>query len=62
MFSLCPNIGLAVFDIASDSYLVVEYHGNMTNTTIAESKRFYWFHQIFFQVMYAFIFDFQIGQ
>ena len=38
MFSLCPNIGLAVFDIASDSYLVVEYHGNMTNTNVTEGE------------------------
>ena len=40
MFSLCPNIGLAVFDIASDSYLVVEYHGDMTNINITNSKCF----------------------
>ena len=31
--SLTPNIGLAAFDIASDAYLTVEYHTDMTNIT-----------------------------
>ncbi len=33
LFSLIPNIGLAVFDIFSDSYLTVEYHDKMINHT-----------------------------
>ena len=33
MTSLFPNVGLAVFDIFSDSYLTVEYHEEMLNDT-----------------------------
>ena len=38
--SLTPNIGLAFFDIYSDSYLSIEYFNDMTNSTkVTEQRR-----------------------
>ncbi len=37
--SLSPNLGLAVSDIFSDAYLVVEYHSNMKNQTYVHTQR-----------------------
>jgi hypothetical protein len=37
--SLMPNLGLAVGDIFSDAYLVVEYHYNMQNATYVVTQR-----------------------
>ena len=36
--SLTPNIGLAVSDIFSDAYLVVEYHSNMMNASFVATQ------------------------
>ena len=36
--SLVPNIGLCVFDILSDTYLSIEYYGNMNNLTYVENQ------------------------
>ena len=37
--SLTPNIALAFGDIFSDAYLVIEYHGDMTNATHVQMQR-----------------------